>query len=43
LLRELNVSVFHFAEPTIKGEPRHPTPRGKPLEITLEKKREYRL
>lgn len=41
LFKELDVKVFHFAEPTKNGEPRHPTPRGKQLETTAESKRYY--
>ncbi|HCT64739.1 MAG TPA: hypothetical protein DIC60_05665 [Lachnospiraceae bacterium] len=41
LFKELDVKVFHFAEPTKNGEPRHPTPRGKQLETTSENKRYY--
>lgn len=41
LFKELDVKVFHFAEPTKNGEPRHPTPRGKQLETTAENKRYY--
>jgi hypothetical protein len=41
LFKELDVKIFHFDEPTKRGEPRHPTPRGKQLDTTLENKRYY--
>lgn len=41
LLKELDIKVFHFAETTKNGEPRHPVPRIGTLETILENKRYF--